>query len=76
MRRAELTDAADVALRRMTREIRQALPNSLRVSGNCIEFIATICSRLRPLMANTGAVGQSSAASCASMALRRLTAPP
>jgi MSHA biogenesis protein MshO len=41
VRRAELTDAADVALRRMTREIRQALPNSLRVSGNCIEFIAT-----------------------------------
>lgn len=36
VRRAELTDAADVALRRMTRDIRLALPNSLRLkdSGN------------------------------------------
>ncbi|MCF8177019.1 MAG: prepilin-type N-terminal cleavage/methylation domain-containing protein [Sulfuritalea sp.] len=51
-RRAELTDAADVALRRMTRDIRLALPNSLRIRdtttpGNCavgtcyIEFIMT-----------------------------------
>jgi MSHA biogenesis protein MshO len=41
VRRAELTDAADVALRRMTRDLRLALPNSLRTSGNCIEYIAT-----------------------------------
>lgn len=52
VRRAELTDAADVALRRMTRDIRLALPNSLRVrdtttegtcmAGTCyIEFIMT-----------------------------------
>ena len=41
VRRAELTDAADVALRRITRDVRLALPNSLRVSGGCIEFIAT-----------------------------------
>lgn len=41
VRRAELTDAADVALRRMTRDIRLALPNSLRTAGNCIEFIST-----------------------------------
>ena len=55
VRRAELTDAADVALRRMTRDIRLALPNSLRLknSGNAtvaacatgtecyIEFIMT-----------------------------------
>ena len=43
--RAELTDAADVALRRMTRDVRLALPNSLRVSTvagvNYIEFIMT-----------------------------------
>lgn len=43
--RADLTDAADLALRRLSREIRQALPNSLRVTtsgGNhWIEFIAT-----------------------------------
>jgi MSHA biogenesis protein MshO len=44
VRRAELTDAADVALRRMTRDIRLALPNSLRVTNgatNFIEFIMT-----------------------------------
>lgn len=45
VRRAELTDAADVALRRITRDVRLALPNSLRVmsSGgvNYIEFIMT-----------------------------------
>lgn len=45
VRRAELTDAADVALRRISRDLRLALPNSLRVntSGgmNYIEFIMT-----------------------------------
>lgn len=52
VRRAELTDTADVALRRMTRDIRLALPNSLRIrdtatpgtcaAGTCyIEFIMT-----------------------------------
>lgn len=45
VRRAELTDAADVALRRITRDIRLALPNSLRVTNaggfNYIEFIMT-----------------------------------
>lgn len=41
VRRAELTDTADVALRRITRDVRLALPNSLRVSGDCIEFIMT-----------------------------------
>ena len=45
VRRAELTDAADVALRRIHRDLRLALPNSLRVmtSGGVayIEFIIT-----------------------------------
>ncbi|MCF8197240.1 MAG: type II secretion system GspH family protein [Sulfuritalea sp.] len=52
VRRAELTDAADVALRRITRDVRLALPNSLRIRdtttqgvcavGTCyIEFIMT-----------------------------------
>lgn len=55
VRRAELTDQADVALRRMARDIRLALPNSLRLKDssnatvtNCsagtdcaIEFIMT-----------------------------------
>lgn len=41
-RRAQLVDAADTALRRMSREIRQALPNSVRsCGGGCIEFLAT-----------------------------------
>lgn len=45
VRRAELTDQADVALRRITRDVRLALPNSLRItqSGgvNYIEFLMT-----------------------------------
>lgn len=44
-RRARLADAADTALRRMTREVRLALPNSLRVStvggAHYLEFLAT-----------------------------------
>jgi MSHA biogenesis protein MshO len=44
-RRAELTDQADVALRRITRDVRLALPNSLRVASaggiDYIEFIMT-----------------------------------
>lgn len=44
-RRAELTDLADTALRRMTRDVRTALPNSLRVtiSGNVnyLEYLQT-----------------------------------
>jgi len=34
-RRAALTDAADLALRRLGRDLRRALPNSLRVAGAC-----------------------------------------
>lgn len=44
-RRAALTDQADAALRRITRDLRLALPNSLRLTNvggvNYIEFIAT-----------------------------------
>ncbi|WP_333878796.1 prepilin-type N-terminal cleavage/methylation domain-containing protein [Methylobacter sp.] len=40
--RADLSDAADIALRRMARELHTALPNSVRVSGNFIEFLPTI----------------------------------
>lgn len=38
-RRADLTDIADTALRRMARDIHGALPNSVRISGNYLEFI-------------------------------------
>lgn len=34
-RRAALTDIADLALRRMARDLRMALPNSVRVAGPC-----------------------------------------
>lgn len=44
-RRAGLSDIADTAVRRMARDIRLALPNSVRTSadgsGSCIEFIPT-----------------------------------
>ena len=44
-RRAALTDEADTALRRMTRDLRLALPNSVRVltngAGTFIEYIET-----------------------------------
>ena len=41
--RAEVTDEADLALRRMTRELRMALPNSIRVNsdGSAIDFLLT-----------------------------------
>jgi len=41
-RRAALTDVADTTVRRMARDIRKALPNSLRVpNAQCLEFIPT-----------------------------------
>ena len=41
-RRAEMTDIADTALRRIGRDLRLALPNSVRVSGGtAIEFLLT-----------------------------------
>ncbi len=42
-RRARLVDQADLALRRMQRDIRCALPNSIRIagSGTALEFINT-----------------------------------
>ena len=43
-RRATLVDTADIALRRMQRDIHQALPNSLRITGggSVIELLHTI----------------------------------
>ena len=42
-RRAEMTDTADTALRRMAREIKLALPNSIRITdaGQTLEFLLT-----------------------------------
>lgn len=48
VRRTDMTDIADTALRRITRDLRLALPNSVRVTGTCngtatclIEFLPT-----------------------------------
>ncbi len=41
-KRADMGDEADVALRRMSRELHAALPNSVRVSGNYLEFLPTV----------------------------------
>lgn len=41
-RRAALTDVADTAVRRMARDLRKALPNSIRnPNSQCLEFIPT-----------------------------------
>jgi len=42
-RRAELSDIADTALRRITRDLRSALPNSVRVdgTGKYVEYLQT-----------------------------------
>jgi MSHA biogenesis protein MshO len=45
-RRAEMTDTADTALRRLARDIRTAVPNSVRVANcggtpSCVEFLPT-----------------------------------
>lgn len=46
VRRADMTDAADGALRRIARDVRTALPNSLRQAGTlsdqCFEFLPTV----------------------------------
>ncbi|GAB2182373.1 hypothetical protein DLREEDagrD3_25960 [Denitratisoma sp. agr-D3] len=42
-RRAELTDMADTALRRMTKDIRAAVPNSIQsYSASCFQLVPTI----------------------------------
>ena len=40
-RRAEMIDIADTALRRMSRDIHSAAPNSVRISSNYLEFLPT-----------------------------------
>lgn len=44
-RRAEMTDAADTALRRLGRDVRTAVPNSIRIAGcggvPCVEYLPT-----------------------------------
>lgn len=40
-RRAAMTDIADNALQRMSRDLRTAVPNSVRLSGGYLEFLPT-----------------------------------
>lgn len=61
-RRAALTDIADTAVRRMARDLRLALPNSVRMaadaSGLCLEFIPTkIGARYRAEVEGTAGAG-------------------
>ena len=56
--RAELTDAADTALRRIARDVNAALPNSLRQGPGaaCIEFLPTVGGgRYRVALSSGGA---------------------
>ncbi len=58
-RRAELTDEADTALRRITRDLRTALPNSVRVdgTGKFVEFIETTGGGRYRAELNSGGTG-------------------
>lgn len=59
-RRAQLADIADTALRRLGRDLQAALPNSVRVTGNCatncfLEFIPLVAGgRYRAELTDTG----------------------
>lgn len=58
-RRAGLTDEADTALRRLTRDLRLALPNSVRVdgTGQFVEYIETTGGGRYRAEAGTGGSG-------------------
>jgi MSHA biogenesis protein MshO len=66
--RAHLADQADTALRRMVREVRSAVPNSIRTpSSQCFEFVpTTMGGRLRRAAdtVNDAGPGCSPAADC------------
>jgi MSHA biogenesis protein MshO len=64
--RAELTDQADTALRRMLRDIRLAVPNSVRSPGSqCVEVVPTASGGRLRMQADT----VNDAASCCSAPL-------
>lgn len=53
--RAELTDAADTAVRRIARDLQGALPNSVRQSGNFLEYVPiNDAGRYRAELTGTG----------------------
>jgi len=57
-RRAELTDAADTALRRIARDVQRSLPNSIRLNatpGTYLEFLPlSTAGRYRAALSSTG----------------------
>ena len=67
--RAELTDQADTALRRMLRDIRLAVPNSVRTPGSqCVEAVPTASGgrlRLGPDTVNDASAACTPGATCA-----------
>jgi len=55
-RRADLTDMADTALRRMSQDIRSAVPNSIRsVTASCFQLVPTIAGGRYRMDMNTAA---------------------
>lgn len=62
-RRASLTDLADTTVRRISRDLGRALPNSIRGSGNqCVEFIPTRTGGRYRAEPDSGVVGSQDAA--------------
>ena len=64
-RRDQLSSAVRVAVERMARELRNALPNSIRVSadGSCMEFIPTLAASVYIAVPTSSAVASSAFAS-------------
>jgi len=58
-RRGAITDAADIALRRITRELQGALPNSVRVNaaGTYLEFLPVLAAGRYRAAPNVAGVG-------------------
>ena len=63
-RRAAMTDVADTAVRRISRDIGRALPNSIRptTGSQCLEFIPTRTGARYRAAADSGVAGDQSAA--------------
>lgn len=58
-RRAEMTDTADTALRRMARDVRRAVPNSIRIVGDdCFELVPTTAGGLYRRAADINNAGE------------------
>jgi MSHA biogenesis protein MshO len=58
-RRAEMTDTADTALRRMARDVRRSVPNSIRIPNDqCFELVPTTAGGLYRRAADIGHAGE------------------